>query len=53
MTWPVAPGVVRGERIATSNGIVPATLHLAGVEPFPVTSDGDPSTKALIELLSS
>jgi len=30
MTWPVAPGVVRGERIATSKGVMPATLHLAG-----------------------
>ncbi|HEY8174587.1 MAG TPA: allantoinase AllB [Gemmatimonadaceae bacterium] len=30
MIWPTAPGVVRGERIATSNGIVPGTLHLAG-----------------------
>jgi allantoinase len=30
MIWPIAPGVVRGERIATPNGIVPATLHLAG-----------------------
>ena len=30
MMWPVAPGVVRGERIATSKGLMPATLHLAG-----------------------
>ena len=30
MMWPVAPGVVRGERIATSKGLIPATLHLAG-----------------------
>jgi allantoinase len=30
MTWPSAPGVVRGERIAMSGGVMPATLHLAG-----------------------
>jgi len=30
MSWQTAPAVVRGERIATSNGIVPAALHLAG-----------------------
>jgi allantoinase len=30
MNWPPAPGVVRGERIATANGIGPAALHLAG-----------------------
>jgi allantoinase len=30
MIWPTAPGVVRGERIATSAGIVAGTLHLAG-----------------------
>ncbi|MEX2151999.1 MAG: allantoinase AllB [Gemmatimonadaceae bacterium] len=30
MVWHTAPGVVRGERIATANGIVPAALHIAG-----------------------
>ena len=30
MNWNPAPGVVRGERIATANGIGPAALHLAG-----------------------
>ena len=32
MNWPPhpTPGVVRGSRIATSKGIVPAALHLAG-----------------------
>ena len=27
---PATPGVVRGERIATAGGLMPATLHLAG-----------------------
>ena len=27
--YPTAPGVVRGERIATADGIVPGTVHLA------------------------
>lgn len=30
MPWHTAPGVVRGERIATANGIGPASLHIAG-----------------------
>ena len=30
MTWPIAPGVVRGERIVVAGEITPATLHLAG-----------------------
>jgi len=30
MSWHSAPGVVRGERIATASGIGPAALHLAG-----------------------
>lgn len=30
MNWHPAPGVVRGERVATADGIGPAALHLAG-----------------------
>jgi hypothetical protein len=33
-------------------GMKGGTLQLAGVEPFPVTCEGDPSTHELIELLS-
>jgi len=36
------------KRVGTKGG----TLQPAGVEPFPVTCDGDPSTDELIELLS-
>lgn len=35
-------------RVGTKGG----TLQLAGVEPFPVTCDGDPSADELIELLN-
>jgi hypothetical protein len=36
------------KRVGTRGG----TLELAGLEPFPVTCDGDPSTDELVELLS-
>jgi hypothetical protein len=34
-------------RVGTTGG----TLQLAGLEAFPVTCDGDPSTDELVELL--
>ena len=36
------------KRVGTTGG----TLHPPGVEPIPVTCEGDPSTEELIELLS-
>ncbi len=36
------------KRVGTTGG----TLHPPGIEPFPVTCEGDPSTEELIELLS-
>jgi hypothetical protein len=48
-SWP--RDSVRLIDLHTRVGTRGATLQLAGLEPFPVTSDGDPSTDELIELL--
>src|SRR5437867_8045850 len=40
-TPPTAPGVVRGTRVATSKGIVPASVHIAGGRIVRVTGVDD------------
>lgn len=49
-SWP--RGSVRLTDLHKRVGMKGGTLQLAGVEPFPVTCEGDPSTHELIELLS-
>lgn len=50
VSWPRSSVRLTGvhERVGTTGG----TLHAPGVEPIPVTCDGDPSTEELVELLS-
>jgi hypothetical protein len=48
-SWP--RGSVRLIDLHTRAGTRGATLELAGVEPFPVTCDGNPSTDELVERL--
>jgi hypothetical protein len=49
-SWPRASA--RLADVHKRMGTTRATLHLGGAGPFRVTSDGDPSTKALFDLLS-
>jgi allantoinase len=51
--YPTAPGVVRGERIATASGIVPATLHLAGGRVMRVSSIDDVGGARASEILDA
>jgi hypothetical protein len=49
-SWP--RGSVRLTDLHKRVGMKGGTLQLAGMEPFPVTCEGDPSSHELIELLS-
>jgi hypothetical protein len=49
-SWPRASA--RLADVRRRMGTTAAMLQLADIEPFPVTSDGDPSTRSLIDLLS-
>ena len=49
-SWPRASA--RLANLHTRMKTTGATLHVPGMEPFPVISNGDPSTEALMEFLS-